>query len=90
MSDVANIETLLREAGQAHHEAFLDADGADPEWPIWYAEYLHPRLAPVMGAPVSRSRLVQVLLTLEDARARLAPGAEWPRYYAEGMAALYG
>ena len=33
------IAKLLRETGHAHHEAFAATDGADPDWPIWYAEY---------------------------------------------------
>ena len=35
-----NIVELLRETGRAHHEAFAATDGADPDWPIWYADYL--------------------------------------------------
>ena len=30
---------LFRETGPAHHRAYFAANGADPEWPLWYAEY---------------------------------------------------
>lgn len=28
------LKSLLIEAGKAHHHAFLDTDGDDPEWPL--------------------------------------------------------
>ena len=34
------LEELLRETGEAHHQAYIETDGADPEWPLWYADYL--------------------------------------------------
>lgn len=30
----------LARTGRAHHEAFTDALGYDPEWASWYADYL--------------------------------------------------
>ena len=36
---------LFREAGQAHHTAFTATDGDDPDWPIWYADYLQQPFA---------------------------------------------
>jgi hypothetical protein len=31
----------LREVGEAHHQAYyFEADGNDPGWPLWYANYL--------------------------------------------------
>ena len=35
-----NLVDLLLEAGRAHHAAFAATDGADPDWSIWYADYL--------------------------------------------------
>lgn len=35
-----HLAKLFQEAGKAHHEAFATTDGVDPEWPIWYADYL--------------------------------------------------
>jgi hypothetical protein len=43
MSDEVTVErlaALFKQTGEAHHEAFLDTDGDDPEWPLWYAKYL--------------------------------------------------
>lgn len=33
------IRDLFREVGGALYEAYIETDGADPEWPLWYAEY---------------------------------------------------
>ena len=27
----------LKEVAKAHHQAFVETDGEDPDWPIWYA-----------------------------------------------------
>ena len=38
------LEGLFHEVGEAHHRAYIETDGADPEWPLWYADYLQERL----------------------------------------------
>src|SRR3954471_10797358 len=40
------LEGLFHEVGEAHHQAYIETDGADPEWPLWYADYLRDKLAP--------------------------------------------
>ena len=39
------LEELFREVGEAHHQAYIETDGDDPEWPLWYADYLRDKLA---------------------------------------------
>ena len=34
------LSRLFRDAAQAHHAAFADSGGKDPEWPLWYTAYL--------------------------------------------------
>lgn len=85
MSDEAKVKRLaglFRQTGEAHHEAFLQTDGDDPEWPLWYAEYLHSRLTPFLAAPMTRSRLVFCLIGAEDEHSAADPDAPWPEYYA--------
>ena len=43
-----NLADLFLETGHAHHAAFAATDGADPEWPIWYAEHLQAPLTKVL------------------------------------------
>jgi hypothetical protein len=81
------IEGLLRETGRAHHEAFLETGGEDPEWPLWYAEYLQERLGELLGAEFTKSEIVYLVMTLEDMRTRSDPAADWARYYASVLAA---
>jgi hypothetical protein len=73
---------LLTETGHAHHKAFLATDGEDPEWPLWYAEYLEPRIVPHLGMQPTRSRLVQCLLNADERHAASEAAEPWSRFYA--------
>src|SRR3712207_8998070 len=48
-------QNLFREVGQAHHQAYIETDGADPEWPIWYASFLQERLGSLINASDRKS-----------------------------------
>jgi hypothetical protein len=76
------LEDLLRKAGSAHHQAFIKTNGEDPEWPLWYADYLLEKLGKLINAKFTKSELVYLLVTAEKERALMAPGSDWPRYYA--------
>lgn len=80
----------LREAGKAHHRAFLDTDGEDPEWPLWYAEYLQQRLSGLLGRSLTRSDLVYFLVLAAKEHPRRAPEVEWPEFYAALLLEEYG
>ena len=76
------LEELFREVGEAHHQAYIETDGADPEWPLWYADYLRERLGPLLDANFTKSELVYLLILLSHEQPLRAPGANWARYYA--------
>ena len=80
---VVRLTELFREAEEAHHRAFVETDGHDPEWPLWYADYLHDRLQPFLAASMTRSRLVFCLLGAEDEHRATDSEVPWARYYAE-------
>ena len=83
------LQTLFSQTGEAHHQAFLASDGADPEWPIWYADYLHSKLGDLLKVTMTKSELVY-LLVLADKRQKLdAPGGNWAYYYARFFARRY-
>ena len=84
----AAIEQLLTEAAAAHHEAFQDSDGADPEWPLWYATYLSERLPAVSNFTGTRSELVFWLVRLADEHQAADSSIPWARFYAVRLAAL--
>ena len=93
-SKVRRLAEIFRETGEAHHRAFLETDGEDPEWALWYAEHLHERLAPFLAAPITRSRLVFCLIGADDehragsvldyplGHAATESRVPWPEFYA--------
>jgi glutaredoxin len=93
MSDEIQVErlaALFKQTGDAHHKAFLDTDGEDPEWPIWYAQYLQGRLTSFLAAPLTRSRLVFCLVETDDEHRAADPDAPWPEYYARRLLECLG
>ena len=80
---VQELAALFESIGKAHHKAFEATDGADPEWPSWYAEHLKSRLSELLGASFTKSELVYLIVSAEKEQALRAPGAHWPRYYAK-------
>lgn len=85
MADTENVAAVLREAGPAHHQAFIETDGEDPDWPLWYAGYLQESLSAALGVTLTKSELVYQLVDLERARQVEAPDADWPDFYAEAL-----
>jgi hypothetical protein len=79
------LEYLFHEVGEAHHRAYIETDGADPEWPLWYADYLRERLGALLDATFTKSELVLVAAE----QLLRAPGANWARYYAKFFLGLY-
>lgn len=84
----AGIEQLLSDAAAAHHEAFRETDGVDPEWPLWYATYLAERLSEVSSFMGTRSELVFWLVRLADEYHATDSSIPWARFYALRLAAL--
>jgi hypothetical protein len=83
------LEDLFHEVGEAHHQAYIETDGVDPEWPLWYADYLHEKLGDLLDASFTRSELVYLLVLVANEQPLRAPGANWERYYARFFIGLY-
>ena len=81
-AQVTQLAELFKQTGEAHHQVFLETDGEDPEWALWYAEYLHERLAPFLAAPLTRSRLVFCLIGADEEHRATESDVPWPEYYA--------
>ena len=77
-----DIAGFLKETAQAHHKAFEATDGADPDWPIWYAEYARDAFAERFGLDFTRSRLVYCLMKADIEHQARASGSDWPTFYA--------
>lgn len=80
---------LFRQSGPAHHQAYLATNGADPEWPLWYADYLHEPIDHRLPGQLTRSELVYFLVLAEKKRQAEVPSASWPEYYADLLLQLY-
>ncbi len=80
--DAGQLAGLLRETIAAHHDAFIEVDGADPEWPIWYAAYLHARLPELQGVALTQSEWVFLIVSAEQRRLREGSDEPWFDFYA--------
>ena len=79
---IAQLETLFREVGQKHHEAFLETDGIDPEWPLWYADLLMDKLPALLGTDLTKSELVYLLVHLDKEQSHQAPDMPYAEFFA--------
>jgi hypothetical protein len=80
-----SLEKLFRQVGKAHHRAFRDSAGEDPEWPMWYAEHLHGELVNLLDPELSKSKLIYLLVVAEKKQSKKKPKGDWPKYYANFM-----
>lgn len=74
---------LFQQAKQAHLQAYQETDGADPEWPLWYADYLLEPLREILQADLTKSELVYLLVRVDRELQENAPNANWTEYYAD-------
>ena len=79
----AKLVELLREAGRAHHKAFAATDGADPDWPTWYADYLKEPFAEQLDLDFEKCRLTQCLMNADVEHQARSRDSDWAEYYAD-------
>lgn len=84
---IYELANLLKETGQAHHQAFIETDGADPEWALWYASYLKEPLSDLLNREFSQSQIIYELVRL-DKTADIGR-APWPEVYAMELMERY-
>lgn len=80
---------LFRETGHSHHAAFTATDGADPEWPIWYAEHLQTPISDALRTPFTKSQLVYCVMDADFEQTARAPNSDWPEFYADQFVERY-
>jgi hypothetical protein len=79
------LAALLEETGAAHHRAFMEVDGDDPEWPMWYTDHMHDRLRAILGKPITRSQIIYLLVGAEQAQQAAGNDTPWPLFFARFM-----
>ncbi len=77
-----NLAELFQETGRAHHEAFAATDGVDPDWPIWYADYLKEPFAERFDMIFYNSQLIYCLMDADFEHQARSPDSVWPEFYA--------
>jgi hypothetical protein len=87
---LSSLTELFRGAGPAHHRAYIETDGFDPEWPLWYADYLREPLGRLLNHDFTKSELVYWLVRVDKEQKEMAPGADWPAYYARFFSQQFG
>jgi hypothetical protein len=86
---VQPLADLFRETREAHHQAFIQTDGRHPDWPMWYADYLHEKLCGLLNAKFTKSELIYMLVLVSKEQPLRAPGSEWTIYYAKWFLERY-
>lgn len=86
---IDELANLLNETADAHHKAFAATEGVDPDWPIWYADYLLEKMRQMLKATFTKSELVYLLVLMEKENGSIAPGSYWPRFYAKSIIGRY-
>ena len=80
----------FRKAADAHAFAYVQVDGADPDWAYWYADILQQPLSEALKQPLTRAQIVVCLTEAEDDRlARFGAGHPWPEFYADQFLTRY-
>ena len=86
----ATITALLHQTGEDHLATHQETKGDDPEWPLWYADYLLEHgLAPLLEAKLLKSDLIYLLVLVDKQQKSEAPGAQWEQYYADFFVKRY-
>lgn len=85
----SNLVDLLLETGRAHHAAFAATDGADPDWPIWYADHLKEPFAQRFDIDFHKSQLIYCLMDADFEHQARSPDSSWPEYYADEIIERY-
>jgi hypothetical protein len=86
------VAEVLREAAGTHHRVYRITDGDDPDWPLWYAEWLATlsELPQLLDRPPTRSELAYLLVKL-DREYRAGAGDEpWQEVYARELIRFFG
>lgn len=84
---IQQLAALFEKTGHAHHQAYIETDGADPEWALWYAQELEKPLSTLLETSFTQSKIVYELVRLEES-ADISK-RPWPIVYASDLVQKY-
>jgi len=85
----ARLSRLIRDCQRDHRAAFAQTDGNDPDWPLWYAEYLLLPLETALGADFHKSQLIYALMNADFEHTGRAPESDWADFLASELIEHY-
>jgi len=74
---------LFSDTAQAHHAAYSATNGEDPEWPLWYTDYLQEPLGRALNTTFYKSQLIYCLMNADFEQQARDPDADWTEYDAD-------
>lgn len=83
------LATLFSKTGRAHHQAFLETDGLDPDWPIWYANHVHGPISKFLDGDHTKTELIVAFVDADAEHGARAPDEPWPEFYAKYFCERY-
>ena len=87
-SRTQQLASLLEQTGHEHHQAFIETDGADPEWALWYAAHLKRPLSDLLQHDFTQSLLIYELMRMD--KTADTENSPWPEVYAMELVERYG
>jgi glutaredoxin len=79
----SQLTELFTETAKAHHEAFAATDGNDPEWPIWYAEYLQEAISEILQNRFLKSNLIYCMMNADFEYTARETDDPWQKFYSD-------
>jgi len=79
----SQLTEVFTETEKAHLEAFTATDGNDPEWPIWYADYLQEPMSDILQTKFLKSSLIYCLMDADFEYKARELDVQWQKYYAD-------
>ncbi len=76
------LSSLFRETSSQHQAAFSENEGRDPEWPLWYADYLQMPLSEAFDIHFYKSQLIYCLMKANFEHTARAPEVDWADFWA--------
>jgi len=85
----AQLSQLIRNCERAHRAAFASTGGEDPEWPLWYTEYLRQPLEQALDTGFHKCQLIYGLMNADFEHTARAPDTEWAEFLAAELIEHY-
>ena len=88
MSSEKSFETvaeLLMAAGRDHHEAFIETHGIDPDWAIWYGNYLEEPFSNILNSKMSAAAITEKLKELDIEFNSEIRTEHWSKFYSKKL-----